>query len=391
MQQQEKKLKIALFSKGKPSLELGATKNRIELAKALINLGWEVKILGSEDLGLNEFEIDQKNYSEALKVYLLRNAKNYDVVLYDHDVLPYSRSLFDGLTLLISRPALLTEHFRSIKPPVSIKHRLKNIAHSVLNIGMLSTSRDGSDFRTLKEADLVQVQNSKDKQLLEKHGICGSKIEIIPNGISAERLSAFNIIYQSKRNIIHPTLNFIYIGTFDYRKGMFDLIWIIEKLSKKYPHARFGLFGTKGMIQTKEAVMSYFSKSVRPKLDIVPSFNAEELPKLLVGYHIGIFTSYLESFGYAVLEAMAAGIPTVTYDIPGPCDFVPDDLQVPIGNKRKLFEKIIDLYEDRNKLEDYIYLVNEIANKYTMDSIGKDVDKLYKVRFQNLIGSKSSL
>ena len=49
-----------------------------------------------------------------------------------------------------------------------------------------------------------------------------------------------------------------------------------------------------------------------------PTFAAHDLPSLLADCAIGIFPSHVEGFGLAVLEQLAAGLPTIAYDVPGP-------------------------------------------------------------------------
>ena len=50
-----------------------------------------------------------------------------------------------------------------------------------------------------------------------------------------------------------------------------------------------------------------------------------DLPALLADCSVGIFPSYVEGFGLAVLEQLAAGIPTVAFDAPGPRQILRDN------------------------------------------------------------------
>ena len=75
-------MKIALCSKGNFSLEKGFTKNRVELAECLENLGWETTLVGKEKLGIhNEERYNANKHSLALKNFLLKYASEFDVVL----------------------------------------------------------------------------------------------------------------------------------------------------------------------------------------------------------------------------------------------------------------------------------------------------------------------
>src|SRR5207237_5357929 len=53
-------------------------------------------------------------------------------------------------------------------------------------------------------------------------------------------------------------------------------------------------------------------------IEVVPQFDPDDLPRLLSDGTVGAFPSYVEGFGMAVVEQLAAGLPTVAYDAPGP-------------------------------------------------------------------------
>jgi glycosyltransferase involved in cell wall biosynthesis len=73
-------------------------------------------------------------------------------------------------------------------------------------------------------------------------------------------------------------------------------------------------------------------------LEIISEFRREDLPALLADCTVGAFPSYVEGFGLAVLEQLAAGLPTVAYDIPGPRDILNDtlpELLIPCGETER--------------------------------------------------------
>mgnify|MGYP003939163103 CR=1 FL=1 len=367
-----------MFSKGTPKEELGATKNRFELAKALTELGWEVSILGSRELGLSPTEINVEVYGDALKNFLLLNADKFDVVLYDFDALPYDRNLFNRKTLFVGRPALLVDHFKSIKVPIPLIEVIKNYVRPFFK--RRSNIQKVVNYKTLQQCDLIQVQNSLDKELLIKKGMSGDKIVIIPNGISNERMQDFSNAYFNRAD--QDSIKFVFVGTFDYRKGMTDIIWLFKKLTEKYSDCSLKLLGTKGLFRTAEEVYSFFPKKLQKRIEVIPDYKTNELPGLLEDCHIGIFPSYLESFGYGALEMMAAGIPTLTYCIPGPCDFVPKELQIAVGDKKRMLKEIVKIVEDKALRKDLSLKVNTIAKEYSMDKVG-NIAHSYYLDFKN--------
>jgi glycosyltransferase involved in cell wall biosynthesis len=62
---------------------------------------------------------------------------------------------------------------------------------------------------------------------------------------------------------------------------------------------------------------------------------------------VGAFPSYIEGFGFAVLEQLASGIPTVAYDVPGPREMLRHfeangDVMVKAGDIETFSQKIVD-------------------------------------------------
>ena len=58
-----------------------------------------------------------------------------------------------------------------------------------------------------------------------------------------------------------------------------------------------------------------------------------------------MFPSRVESFGYGVLEMLAAAVPVVAYDAPGPHVLLPPEYRVQVGAVRELADRVVDLSE----------------------------------------------
>lgn len=379
-------MKIALCSKGNFSLEKGFTKNRIELAESLQKLGWETILVDKNKLGIpvgNKY--NATTHSHALKNYLIENYYEFDVVLYEYDTLPFDRSEFNKHTLFIARPAILAYHESVIKLKYNFKTKISSLIRDVRN--KLNGSK--KDHKTLfkhlnyclTQADLIQVQNKKDQELLISHGFSKHKIIIVPNGISRDRIVKFG----SNSKQYQKPFSVAFVGTFDFRKGAMDFPIIFKRIKEKFPDLKLKLLGTRGMFFSSQQVLDFFPKKFHCDIEVIPAFKAEELPDFLKECHIGIFPSYLESFGFGALEMMCAGLPVVAYDSPGPSDFILPDLLVPTGDVKQFSEKVITSLEDKNLLEHNGQKARQtVINSYCWDDIAKDVDCQYKNHLEKL-------
>jgi glycosyltransferase involved in cell wall biosynthesis len=107
----------------------------------------------------------------------------------------------------------------------------------------------------------------------------------------------------------------VFIGRWDVLKGARDLRKVIRTVRKEVPTCRFILLGT-GV--SSSMIKQDIDEQDWPNVRVIPTFRSQDLPKLLSDCTVGVFPSYTEGFGIAVLEKLASGLPCVAYDIPGP-------------------------------------------------------------------------
>ncbi|NDW18234.1 glycosyltransferase [Dysgonomonas sp. 216] len=369
-------MKIAFCSPVPLTKKLGATKNRLEFGEALQALGWDVFFIKNEMLNLSSAPISKNSYSVALKDYLLEHAKNFDIIIYEYDTLPFDRSLFAQSTLFVARPALLHYHFKKIKIPVSFKQRLADIKNSLKTFFVDNNKKsDKYSHLSLLNCDVIQVQNSEDYKLLSQL-YPSKKIIIVPNGIAKDRFGAFQAIKRDYDNI-EEAPKIAFVGTLEFRKGAIDFIYIIKRVVKEYPNAVFSIIGAKGLFTTTDAVLKFFPRKLRKNINVILNFEPNDLPSILSGFHIGIFPSYLESFGFGALEMMCAGLPVVAYKSPGPSDFIHPDLLVENGNKEQLTNKLFELIQNKDYLLKMSEESKQIVDQYRWEDIVIETSSVY--------------
>ncbi|WP_299823019.1 glycosyltransferase [uncultured Pontibacter sp.] len=371
-------MKIALCSKGNFSLEKGFTKNRIELAESLEKLGWETLLVDKQILGIPANQkYNAEVYSLALKNFLIKNSADFDVVLYEYDTLPFDRSLFCKSTLFVARPAILAFHFPLTKFKYDIKTQFSHLLHKIK--GKFKNNADAVDYKQiqycLEQADVIQVQNNKDRELLMMRGFAGDKIILIPNGISAERIARF----EHNTRTYQASFTIAFVGTFDFRKGAIDFPVFFSRVKERFPAIRLKLLGTRGIFYTEEQVLKFFPKKHHAAIEVIPQFKSDDLPKLLDDCQVGVFPSYLESFGFGALEMMCAGLPVVAYDCPGPSDFILPGLLAPVGDPVTLADKVISLLQEKDLLIEKANQARQaVVENYCWSDIAEKADQYYR-------------
>src|SRR4029077_9131119 len=133
------------------------------------------------------------------------------------------------------------------------------------------------------------------------------------------------------------------IGMWSTRKGAKDWGGIIRRVHAIIPEAQFRFLGT---LTDNERGLRDLNITACDWIEIVPEFQPDELPKLLADSTAGALPTYAEGFGLALLEQLAAGIPTVSYNAPGPRSILQSSLpvrRVPVGNVEQFSAALIQI------------------------------------------------
>lgn len=105
--------------------------------------------------------------------------------------------------------------------------------------------------------------------------------------------------------------NLISIGRLSKEKGYLDLLKLYEKNLKKYPDWLLHIVGDG---PEKETLENYIEKKNLKDKVILHGFQGKEaINELLHSSSIYLMTSYTESFGIVLIEAMSHGIPCIAY------------------------------------------------------------------------------
>jgi glycosyltransferase involved in cell wall biosynthesis len=356
--------------------ELGASKAIMELAEELERVGWQCELISPADLVKDTKGRLYEMYAPALREHLHKHAAKYDVIDYDHSYLPYPRSEFHQEALFVARSALLAHHFASIRIP--LERSLKSLVHSLV-FGVKTRIRQRQSLlrahATVSHADLINVPNSDDKARLLEWGVPEEKIVVLPLGINTTKRDLFNSV--SSEPPAKPKVAFV--GTFDSRKGARDFPGIVRRIIKSVPDISFRLLGTG---RNEEEVITFFQKEDRGSLEIIPQYRPDKLPELLAPCSVGIFPSYIEGFGFGVLEMLAASIPVIAYNSPGPPMMLPPDWLVPRGDAKTMSVKVVDLLLDNRRLVQARTEAKRRSEEFCWKTIARQTSEIYFQRWQ---------
>ena len=354
---------------------LGMGKHWLELAESFRGLGWEAQAVGPDQIAGGQIRVTLETFPPILRDFLRRSAAAYDVVEYDHAYLPYPRSDFPVGPLFVARCMLLHHHFLTTPlPPVPGLRSWLRRPFTARRWHRWLEQKVAQTDTTVRHADLTVVSNDRDAAALVRNGADTGRIAVLPLGLTSERRRQFDAVLDVVPD--RPVVGFV--GTFDPRKGMCEFPVLVDRVICRIPEVTFRLLGTAGMVPDADGVRRYFPRRLWPRLEIFPRYDANELPGLLAGVSVGVFPSRVESFGYGVLEMLAAAVPVIAYDAPGPHVMLPPEYLVPVGAVRELADRTAALLVDPIQLLAARRAARERSRGFAWEGIARRTAEWYR-------------
>lgn len=197
----------------------------------------------------------------------------------------------------------------------------------------------------MRSCDRVLVDNPNLKKELAEIGIQKEKISIQPGGVEVEKIK--NYKPKTKQQFAAA-----FVGRLIPHKGVFDLVPIWKKATKANPQARLAVVGT-GPDQINQKLESQIEKAKLKKnirlLGFLEHQKNTSMPlfDVLKNSKVLLFTDHEAGFGLIILEAMAAGLPVVAYDLPifGKI-FKKGFLTAPLSDIEALSQQVLKLLKD---------------------------------------------
>jgi glycosyltransferase involved in cell wall biosynthesis len=371
--------RILFCSPVSPDPRLGMGKHSLELAESFRGLGWEARVVGPDQVAGRPIRVTPESFPPLLRDFLRRTAESYHVVDYDHVYLPFPRSDFPPGPLFVARCMLLHHHL--LTTPLPAAPGLWSRLRYALNAGPRRRRLNrwvAQTDATVRHADLTVVSNDRDAAVLARNGADPGRIAVMPLGLTPERLRQFAAVPDAVPD--RPVVGFV--GTFDPRKGMCEFPTLVDRVARRVPGVTFRLLGTAGLVPDADGLRRYFPQRLWPRLEIHPRYDPSELPGLLTGVSVGVFPSRLESFGYGVLEMLAAAIPVVAYDAPGPHVMLPQENRVPVGAVGELADRTAALLADPTQLLNARRAARERSRGFAWEDIARRTADRYRTELE---------
>ncbi len=193
--------------------------------------------------------------------------------------------------------------------------------------------------RTFQQADIIWANSSFTQQdAIEVFQINPDKVKVVPEGINPLFYSA-----ERHQDETQEVQRFFFFGQWSKRKGLLDTL------------AAFGDVAAQGKRNWQLQIAGWGDEEALWKtaeqhgiadlIQVVGRLNHPDLLKALKLAQVVILPSHIESFGLAVIESQASGIPVIAYDTGAVPDIIEDSVTgwlVPLNRIDLLTKAILD-------------------------------------------------
>ncbi len=266
------------------------------------------------------FALRQAFFPWRAAAFVRRHGHEFDVVDALVGTLPQMKSQLGFRGLLVARSVGLFLLYESFERMMARKHPPSSPGKLTGRIlyGFTRRRMRRDSVRSAQRADLVNVPNEEEAECLRAEFGADREVLVEPYGLAETLSRALQTAAASPADRV-AAQRVCFLGMWAPRKGAHDWAEIIRRVQAEIPGARFRFLGT---MADPEVVRRDLGPEAFAQVELISTFQPNELPGLLADCTVGAFPSYVEGFGLAVIEQMAAGLPVVAYDTAGPRDIL---------------------------------------------------------------------
>jgi glycosyltransferase involved in cell wall biosynthesis len=324
--------------------------------------------------------------------FVRRNAERFDVIDALIGTLPFTKASLRFRGLIVARSVgfyRLYEQFleraRHRWPGQPKGRWLGRLFHRLMERHFWKLAE-----LSVRRCDLLNVPNDDERREIERDVTIQAPAVVQPYGLSDDFRRALELAAAPAEQRLRAQ-KLCFIGMWSLRKGSRDWAQVMQVIWQRHPAAHFVFLGT--MVGEK-VVRSDLGFPEAKRITCLPTFNSSELPALLADCTLALFPSYIEGFGLAVLEQLAAGLPTIAYDVPGPrqiLDSHRDLLLTPAGDPAAMATRAADVLAlPLGQYEKLASACRQIAGRYCWSAIATETAKQYGQALCSLGGTRPS-
>jgi glycosyltransferase involved in cell wall biosynthesis len=215
-----------------------------------------------------------------------------------------------------------------------------------------------------------------------------ARIVIVPNGIDLQRFEQVRSpaqlnSFRKRWHIREEDLLIGTVGEITPLKGHEEFLQAAALILRRFPNAKFLIAGVDASRNGNNLTAL---ESLIAQLNLESSVHivgwVEDLASFYGALDVFVSASYTESFGLAIAEAMASGVPVVATETEGAAEIIADGetgLLVPIKSVERMATAVIDLLVDKSKRDRLGESGRErITTRFSLERMVTDTERIYE-------------
>jgi glycosyltransferase involved in cell wall biosynthesis len=211
-------------------------------------------------------------------------------------------------------------------------------------------------FLIKQRADVIIVDNEMLKDQLLRKEVAPGRLLIAEMGTDIPPNEAIEGLHYDA----------CFLGRLHRSKGVFDLVRIWGKVCEVKNGSTLAIVGTGPVTIMTELRNEIARHGLEDSIELLGYVTPEMLDGILSSCEVFVFPSYEEGFGISILEAMAHGLPVVTYELPHYRTIFDDvPAYVPSGDTMVFSDAVLGLLEDDDLRTEKARLSESLASRYS--------------------------
>ena len=270
--------------------------------------------------------------------------------------------------------------------PASLACRIAKTPKFILTRHVLFPMKAFYKFALNNLSTAIAVSKAVEKNLQSLFS--KEKVVIVSNGIQIEKWTDIEKIklceeFRSENNIPLDAQFIGTVGELKTLKGQEDFILAANVIAQKFPHSHFAIIGKDNSFdQTFRRKLKRLVKVFELGERILWLDWVEDTAKLFSALDIFVSASHSESFGLAILEAMASATPIVATETEGAKELLKSENTgklVPIENAAKLATAIEEFLNDEKMCQTFGANAQNFAKtNFSLERMIAEIEEVYQ-------------
>lgn len=295
--------------------------------------------------------------------------------------------LFKGVKILRKKYSLMKKEIQNMNTDIIVSSRIEFSKYikrnDTLNISQEHSYIDTPSYikkvrKSFKYIDYLVVMTEGAKQKYE-HWLMyekkSPKIVCIPNMIDAT---------QDEEICDIPSKNIISVGRLEKVKDFESLIDAFHIVSKRFPEYTLTIVGEGSDRRNIESKIK--SYNLEDKVILKGRLSSEQVKEEMLKSCLFVLTSRSESFSLVLCEAMAVGLPCISFDIDmGPREIIQENMTGFLVRNRsiqRLSKRIIELISNKDLSYDFSKEAKIVSKNFFAENVVKSWQVLFLMKKQ---------